>query len=87
MTDPLIKEEPETRWVDEGGSGQHFTHTDEPVHPVTDVEATADPFARPGSPDASWSRFNATYGRHYGSRFVPGRNDGNEIEREKIARR
>jgi hypothetical protein len=87
MTKPensVPKEEPEARWIGEGGSGQHFAHTDEPEHHPSADAGGFDPFAPRGSRDERWGRFNATYGHHYGTRFVGGRVNGNVIERNNI---
>lgn len=52
ITTPSTKDE--TRWTEEGGSNQHYRHTDEP---------TWQGFAP--REDRTWKKFEATYGSNF----------------------
>lgn len=82
-------EREEERWVGEGGSNQHYRHTDEPKR----SDEAPGHASRPGHPggaadndgdgsaaaekDRSWRPFDATYGKDFGERLNPGKTPGN----------
>ncbi len=53
-TDKAKPAKDEARWTDEGGSNQHYRHTDEPLWQEFGPRE-----------DRTWQRFEATYGPNF----------------------
>jgi hypothetical protein len=58
------KKADETRWTDEGGSNQHYRHTD---------DQAGEPGWKPFGPDEdrTWKKFEPTYGKRFESSVKP----------------
>lgn len=61
----------ESRWIDEGGSNQHFRHDDEPAWRVFNRDE-----------DRTWHRFDATYGPDFENTMKPHESDNQPHEAE-----
>ena len=69
MPNPQPKDE--SRWTDEGGSNQHYRHTDEPQWRVFNRDE-----------DRTWHRFDATYGTDFAGTMKPHESDNEPHEAE-----
>ena len=63
MDEPKPKQE-ETDWTDEGGSSQHYRHTDERVG-----ERGWQPFGH--GEDRTWKKYEKTYGSRFANSVKP----------------